>query len=44
MDTTRFDAVARNFAHGTTRRDALHGVMARAAAITVGGSFLVDGR
>jgi hypothetical protein len=44
MDTTRFDAVARNFARGTTRRVALHGLMAGAAAVTVGGSFLVDGR
>jgi hypothetical protein len=44
MDTTRFDAVARNFARGKTRRDALQGLMAGAAAVIVGGNFLVDGR
>ena len=40
MDTTRFDAVARIFARSMTRREALRGLAAGAAAITVGGALL----
>ena len=40
MDTTRFDAVARLFGRGTTRREALRGLVAGAAAVTAGGAFL----
>jgi len=42
MDTTRFDAVARIFAHGMTRRETLRGLVAGAAAATAGGVFLTD--
>jgi hypothetical protein len=39
MDTTRFDAMARNFARSMTRRQALRGLVAGAAAITAGGTL-----
>jgi hypothetical protein len=41
MDTTRFDAVARILGSGMTRREALRGLAAGAAAVTAGGAFLV---
>ena len=41
MDTTRFDAVARILGSGMTRRDALRGLVAGAAAVTAGSAFLV---
>lgn len=40
MDTTRFDAVARLIGSSMTRRDALHGLVAGAAAVTAGSTFL----
>jgi len=40
MDTTKFDAVARIFGSGMTRRDAIRGLVAGAAAVTVGSPFL----
>ena len=40
MDTTRFDAVARLFGNGMTRREALRGLLAGAATVTAGGSLL----
>ena len=40
MDKTRFDAVARLFGSGMTRREALRGLVAGAAAVTVGGAVL----
>ena len=40
MDTTKFDAVARHVASGTTRRQALRGLMAGVAAVTAGSSLL----
>ena len=40
MDTTRFDAVARIFGSGMTRRDAVRRLVAGAAAVTAGSSFL----
>ena len=40
MDTTRFDAVARILGSGTTRREALRGLVAGAAAVTAGSAFL----
>ena len=40
MDTTKFDAVARLFGNGMTRREALRGLVAGAAAITAGGVLL----
>ena len=46
MDTTKFDAVARIFGSGMTRREALRGLVAGAAAVTAGGALLAveDGR
>jgi hypothetical protein len=38
MDTVKFDAVARLFGSGMTRREALRGLVAGAAAITAGGA------
>ena len=40
MDTTKFDSVARLFGSGMTRRDALRGLVAGAAALTAGGALL----
>ena len=40
MDTTRFDAVTRRFGEGMSRRAALRGLVAGAAAIATGGSLL----
>jgi hypothetical protein len=40
MDTTTFDTVARLFGTGMTRREALRGLMAGAAAVTTGGALL----
>ena len=40
MDPTRIDAVARIFARGMTRREALRGLVAGAAAITAGGTLV----
>ncbi len=40
MDTTRFDSVARLFGSGMTRREALRGLVAGAAALTAGGALL----
>jgi hypothetical protein len=40
MDTFKFDAVARLFGSGMTRREALRGLVAGAAAITAGGVLL----
>jgi hypothetical protein len=40
MDTTRIDAVARMFARSMTRREALRGLVAGAAAVTAGGTLL----
>jgi hypothetical protein len=42
MDTTKFDAVARLFARGMTRRDALCGLVAGTAAVTADGALLAD--
>ena len=42
MDTFTFDSVARLFGHGMTRREALRGLVAGAAALTAGGAFLAD--
>ena len=41
MDTTRFDAVARIFGSGMTRREALRGLVVGVAAVTAGSDFLV---
>jgi len=38
MDSTRIDAVARIFARSMTRREALRGLVAGAAAVTAGGT------
>jgi hypothetical protein len=43
MDTTKFDAVARIFGSGMSRREALRGLVAGAAAVTAGGALLADG-
>src|SRR3954469_9452175 len=40
MDTTKFDSVARLFGSGMTRREALRGLVAGAAAVTAGGVLL----
>jgi hypothetical protein len=40
MDTFKFDSVARLFGSGMTRRQALRGLMAGAAAVTTGGTLL----
>src|SRR3954469_4776737 len=40
MDSTRIDAVARIFARGMTRREALRGLVAGAVAITAGGTLV----
>ncbi|MBW3634594.1 MAG: hypothetical protein KY456_16365 [Chloroflexi bacterium] len=40
MDTSRFDSVARLFGSGMTRREALRGLVAGAAAVTAGGALL----
>src|SRR5687768_7964979 len=40
MDTFTFDSVARLFGSGMTRREALRGLMAGAAAVTAGGALL----
>ena len=40
MDSTRFDSVARLFSSGMTRREALRGLIAGAAAVTAGGVLL----
>ena len=40
MDTFKFDSVARLFGTGMTRRDALRGLVAGAAAVTTGGALL----
>jgi hypothetical protein len=40
MDTFKFDAVARLFGSGMTRREALRGLVAGAAAVTAGGVLL----
>jgi hypothetical protein len=40
MDTTKFDSVARLFGSGMTRREALRGLVAGAAALTAGGALL----
>ena len=40
MDTTKFDSVARLFGSGMTRRGALRGLVAGAAAITAGGVLI----
>jgi hypothetical protein len=42
MDTFKFDSVARLFGSGMTRREALRGLVAGAAAVTAGGAFLAD--
>jgi hypothetical protein len=38
MDTGKFDAVARLFGNGMTRREALRGLVAGAVAVTAGGA------
>jgi hypothetical protein len=40
MDSTTFDTVARNLSTTVNRRSALHGLVAGALAVTVGGSAL----
>jgi hypothetical protein len=40
MDSTRIDAVARMFARSMTRREALRGLVAGAAAVTAGGTLV----
>jgi hypothetical protein len=40
MDTFKFDSVARLLGSGMTRRDALRGLVAGAAAVTAGGALL----
>jgi hypothetical protein len=40
MDTTRFDAVARLFDSGMSRREALRGLFAGAAVLSAGGTLL----
>ena len=40
MDTTKFDSVARLFGSGMSRRQALRGLIAGAAALTAGGALL----
>jgi hypothetical protein len=40
MDTVKFDAVSRLFGQGMTRREALRGLVAGAAAVTAGGTLL----
>ena len=40
MDMTKFDSVARLFGSGMTRREALRGLVAGAAALTAGGALL----
>ena len=40
MDTTRFDAATRLFGSGMTRRQALRGLVAGAAALTAGSALL----
>ena len=42
MDTFKFDSVARLFGSGMTRREALRGLVAGAAAVTAGGALLAD--
>jgi hypothetical protein len=42
MDTTKFDTVARLFGSGMTRRDALRGLVAGAAAVAAGGTLLAS--
>ncbi|MDQ4039016.1 MAG: hypothetical protein M3313_11890, partial [Actinomycetota bacterium] len=42
MDTFTFDSVARLFGSGMTRRQALRGLVAGAAAVTAGGALLAD--
>ena len=42
MDTFTFDSVARLFGSGMTRREALRGLVAGAAAVTAGGALLAD--
>ena len=42
MDTTTFDTVARLFGSGMTRRDALRGLVARAAIVAAGGALLTS--
>ena len=42
MDTTKFDTVARLFGRGMTRRDALRGLVAGAAAVAAGGTLLAS--
>lgn len=42
MDTTKFDAVARFFGSGMSRRVALRGLMAGVAAVSAGGPLLAD--
>ncbi len=39
MDTTKFDAVARLFGNGMTRRQALHGLFAGAAGVAASGAM-----
>lgn len=43
MDTTRFDALARLFDRGITRREASRGLMAGVAALSAGGPLLAVG-
>ena len=40
MDTVKFDSVSRLFGSGMTRREALRGLVAGAAALTAGGVLL----
>ncbi|MBW3634044.1 MAG: hypothetical protein KY456_13555 [Chloroflexi bacterium] len=40
MDSTKFDAIARLFGSGLTRREALRGLVAGATGITAGGVLL----
>jgi hypothetical protein len=40
MDSTRFDTVSRLFGSGMTRREALRGLFAGAAAVAAGGAVL----
>ena len=40
MDSTRFDSVSRLFGNGMTRREALRGLFAGAAAVVAGGAAL----
>jgi hypothetical protein len=42
MDTAKFDTVARLFGNGMSRREALRGLVAGAAAIAAGGALLVS--